>query len=130
MSLLPQLKLFIHNLSSFKLAKTTEENVAFVTILQLYLIHLKLRYMHGGTELSKQVAPELPPVSVVDLYQKASLFIKFNDIGFETPRPSMPDIVSVGHSLVRAPKPLPGHIEEILTKSKGIVNIFVFVAHT
>ena len=84
-----------------------------------------VRYMHRGTHLSQQVAPELPPVSVADLYHKASLFFKYNDLGFETPRPGMPDIIPVGHLFVRPPKQLPGDIQEILVKSKGI-NIWKF----
>ena len=86
--------------------------------------------MHGGTDLSREVAPELPPISVVNLYQKASLFFKFNDIGFETPRPWMPDIIPAGHILVRPPKPLPGHVDEILTKSEGIVFTLLHAQNT
>ena len=75
--------------------------------------------MHGGTHLSQNAAPELPPISVADLYQKASLFFKYSDFGFEMARPEMPDIIPVGHIFVRPPKQLPHDIKEVLIKSKG-----------
>ncbi len=87
--------------------------------LFLQVFFLSIRYSHGDSELSRQLVPELPAVSLMDLYHKASLVFKLTDFGFETTRPGMPDLVPLGHLVSRPAKPLVWNFDNILKKSKG-----------
>ena len=85
------------------------------------ITYIYFRAVFGGTALCEQYVPEKPPVSVEQLIHDASLYIKLTGFMYETPRPSMPDVVSMGHLIARPGKPLQGDIRQIMeTSKKGI----------
>ncbi len=52
-------------------------------------------------------------MSVEQLIQDASLYIKLTGFMFESPRPSNPDVLSMGHLIARPGKELTGEIRQI-----------------
>ncbi len=89
----------------------------------------RFRLRLGDTELSRRVAPELPPVSPLQLYGAAAVVLRLGAAGVETPRPAMPDLVPGAGLLLTSPGRealLPRDLRDILRRSTGLRSLRYF----
>ena len=95
----------------------------FINFLHVIYFAYIQRPSNGQAIVSKY-APEKPVKGFTELISEASLFITIRDILFEAPRPSSPDVISMGNLMGRPSNPLPKQLEEFMSSSPyGVIVV-------
>ncbi len=95
----------------------------FVNFL-LYTLAMLPLAGNMGKEYVMEYVPEKPPITFTEILMKADLYISLGHFVVSTPRPVMPDMVSVGALIAQPAQPLPKDLEEFMQRAiHGVVLV-------
>ncbi|XP_063287579.1 UDP-glucuronosyltransferase 2C1-like [Pelobates fuscus] len=101
---------------------TFSERMKNVLLYTLYLVSTRFFVYPKYDELSKRYLGT--DLTVLEMYQRADIYLMKVDFVFEFPRPTMPNVVYIGGFQCQASKPLAQEFQEFMDSSKQGVVIF------